>query len=102
LLQILLWTAFFRWACLPSWESAFYFSTASYSTVGSGDVILPRAWRNLGPVESVAGVLMCGLSAGFPFAIVIRLVERETRFTPELARLGGQQPYISSLKPRDG
>lgn len=79
MLQILLWAAFYRWSCFPSWESAFYFSTTSYSTVGYGDVVLPSEWRNLGPVESVTGVLMCGLSASFLFAIVTRLVDRETR-----------------------
>jgi hypothetical protein len=80
LIQILLWAGFYRWRCFPSWESAFYFSAASYSTVGYGDLLLPGMWRSLGPLESIAGVLMCGLSAGFLFAIVTRLVEREVRF----------------------
>jgi voltage-gated potassium channel len=77
MLEILLWTAFYRWRCFPSLESAFYFSAASYATVGYGDVVLPQMWRTLGPVESIIGVLMCGLSAGFLFAIVSRLVDRE-------------------------
>ena len=85
LLQILLWASFYRWNCFPSWENAFYFSAASFSTVGYGDLVLPRAWRTLGPVESVAGVLMCGLSASFLFAIVNRLVEHERPVQPELA-----------------
>ncbi len=70
-LEILLWAGFYRWLCFPLWESAFYFSAASYATVGYGDVV--------GPVESIIGVLMCGLSASFLFAIVTRLVEREAR-----------------------
>ncbi len=82
MLEILLWAGFYRWKCLATWESAFYFSAASYSTVGSGDVFLQRTWRTMGPVESVTGVLMCGLSASFVFAIVTRLVERTE---PELA-----------------
>jgi voltage-gated potassium channel len=79
MLEILLWTAFYRWRCFPVWESAFYFSAASYATVGYGDVVLPQMWRTLGPVESILGVLMCGLSASFLFAIVSRLVDREAR-----------------------
>lgn len=78
-LEILLWTAFYRWLCFPLWESAFYFSAASYATVGYGDVVLPQMWRTLGPVESIIGVLMCGLSAGFLFAIVNRLIDHEAR-----------------------
>jgi len=44
-LQILLWAGFYRWLCFPLWESAFYFSTSSYATVGYGDVVLPWMWR---------------------------------------------------------
>jgi len=84
MLEILLWAWFYRWKCLATWESAFYFSAANYSTVGSGDIFLQRMWRTIGPVESVTGVLMCGLSASFLFAIVTRLVEHED---PELATL---------------
>ena len=86
ILQILLWAGFYRWNCFPSWESAFYFSTTSYSTVGYGDLVLPRMWRTLGPVESVTGVLMCGLSVSLLFAIVTFLVQREEGFPPELAK----------------
>jgi voltage-gated potassium channel len=79
LLQILVWAGFYRRNFLRSWESAFYFSTANYSTVGAGDLTLPRSWRNLGALESITGVLMCGLSASFLFALVMRLVQREAR-----------------------
>jgi len=85
-LEILLWAGFYRWLCFPFWESAFYFSAASYATVGYGDVILPQMWRTLGPVESIIGVLMCGLSASFLFAIVSRLVDRETKLSSEHAK----------------
>jgi voltage-gated potassium channel len=64
-LEICLWGVFYRWNCFPSWESALYFSAGSYSTVGCGDLLLPVRWRLFGPIESVAGVLMSGLSASF-------------------------------------
>lgn len=76
-LEILLWASFYRWRCLPSWDSAIYFSASSYSTLGSNDVGLPSQWRMLGPLESVIGVLMCGISASLLFAIVTRLINRE-------------------------
>jgi voltage-gated potassium channel len=97
--QILLWAEFFRWKCFPSWESAFYFSTTSYSTVGYGDLVLPSSWRLLGRIEAVTGVLMCGLSAGFLFAIVTRLVEHESQLEPALAKrpavLSVPGPFLS-------
>lgn len=91
LLEILLWTAFYRWRCFPAWESAFYFSAASYATVGYGDVVLPHMWRTLGPVESISGVLMCGLSASFLFAIVSRLVGREAQASDTLSKHTGRK-----------
>jgi len=72
--EILLWACFYRWQCFTTWESSFYFSAASYSTVGYGDVVLPRIWRTLGPIESVTGVLMSGISVSALFAIASRLV----------------------------
>jgi voltage-gated potassium channel len=83
--EVLLWAGFFRWKCFPSWESAFYFSTTSFSTVGYGDLVLPPSWRILGPIEAITGVLMCGLSAGFLFAIVTRLVAYESTIMPARA-----------------
>jgi hypothetical protein len=50
-------------------------------------------WRTLGPVESVAGVLMCGLSASFLFAIVTRLVGSDPRFSSQLPN------QVAELRP---
>jgi voltage-gated potassium channel len=61
-LQVLLWACCYRWLCFQSWETALYFSASSYSTVGYGDIILPSKWRMLGPIESIIGVLICGVS----------------------------------------
>jgi voltage-gated potassium channel len=99
-LQILLWTGFYRWECLPSWESALYFSAGSYSTVGTGDLLLPRPWRIVGVVESGTGVLMGGLSVAFVFALITRLIEREARFSPELAWIGGQETSTAGVWER--
>jgi voltage-gated potassium channel len=81
---ILLWASCYRCLCLPSWESAFYFSASSYATVGYGDVILPSKWRLLGPLESMVGMLMSGVSIGLLFAAVTHLVDGESRSRPPL------------------
>jgi len=77
-LEILLWASFYRMRCFPSWELAFYFSASSYSTVGYGDLILPSNWRLLGPPEAITAVLMCGISVSVLFALVTRLLDRDT------------------------
>ena len=76
---ILLWASCYRWLCFPSWESAFYFSASSYATVGYGDVLLPLKWRLLGPLESMVGMLMSGVSIGLLFAAVTHLVDGDSR-----------------------
>jgi voltage-gated potassium channel len=79
LAEVLVWASFYRWVCLPSWEAAIYFSASSYSTLGCNDVSLPSKWRTLGPLESITGVLMCGVSVSLLFAIVTRLTSRNAR-----------------------
>ncbi|HZP23665.1 MAG TPA: potassium channel family protein [Terriglobales bacterium] len=76
-LVILLWAGFYRLRCFPSWELAFYFSGSTYATVGYGDVTLPYNWRLLGPLESMTGVLMCGVSVSILFAVVTRLFDAQ-------------------------
>ena len=69
--EITVWAMCYRWVgCLPDAESAFYFSGATYTTIGYGDLVLVKPCRMLGPVEGLTGILMCGLSAGLFFAIV--------------------------------
>jgi len=91
-LVILLWAGFYRSRCFSSWEIAFYFSASSYSTVGYGDVVLPSNWRLLGPLESVTGVLMCGMSVSVLFALVTRLLDRDTRSLDGKEQMGNLSP----------
>ena len=76
---ILFWASCYRRLCFSSWESALYFSASSYATVGYGDVVPPSNWRMQGPLESIIGVLMCGISVSVLFATITRLVNREGR-----------------------
>jgi voltage-gated potassium channel len=85
ILGILLWASYYRWFCFASWDSAFYFSATNYTTVGC-DLSLPLKWRILGPIESVTGVLMCGISVSVLFAIATRLVGPERHFGGAMKR----------------
>jgi Ion channel len=71
-----IWAAFYYWRGLfADYETSFYFSLGSYTTIGYGDVVLPQRWRLLGGLEGVSGVLLCGLSTAFIFAIVNALFQ---------------------------
>ncbi len=79
LAEVGLWAGFYAWHCLPTFESSFYFSASSYSTVGYGDVILSKPWRLMGVMESITGVLLLGWSAAFFFTVVYHLFEIRVR-----------------------
>ena len=83
LAEIAVWALFYWWQkCLPDMESSFYFSGVTYTTVGYGDLVLPKQWRLLGPVEGLTGILMCGLSTGFFFAIFNKIFAAKTGVKP--------------------
>jgi ion channel len=76
LLEISAWGLFYFWrGCLPDAESALYFSGVTYTTVGYGDLVLPREWRMLAPLEALTGILMYGLSTGMFFALVSKWIK---------------------------
>ena len=73
LLEISLWAFVYYWSqSLPDLDSAYYFSAVTYTTTGYGDIVLPQPWRMVGAVEALTGILMCGWSTAFFFAVVTR------------------------------
>jgi hypothetical protein len=58
---------------MPDLRTSVYFSAVTYTTTGYGDLVLPNEWRLVGAIEALSGILMCGWSTGFFFAIVSRL-----------------------------
>ena len=75
LAEIAVWAGFYWWQqCLQDAESSFYFSGVTYTTVGYGNLVLPKERRLMGSVEGLTGILMCGLSTGLFFAVVSRLL----------------------------
>ena len=75
LAEITVWGLFYFWqGCLSNAQDALYFSSVTYTTLGYGDIVLPRLWRLFAPLEALTGILMCGLSTGLFFALVSRWI----------------------------
>jgi hypothetical protein len=81
LLEVVLW-AFVLDLCggVADFSMALYSSAGSYTTLGSGALVLSPRWRLLGPLEAAAGMVMFGISTALIFAVIQRLT---------LARLDG-------------
>ena len=77
LAEIAAWALLYAWrGAMTDLASALYFSAVTYTTTGYGDLVLPAEWRLVGGIEALTGILMCGWSTGFFFAIVSRMIDR--------------------------
>lgn len=80
IVQIWIWAILFFYLepdILPDLESALYFSTSSFTTVGFGDVYLDKEWRLLSAFESANGFILFGWSTAFIFEIISKLYKDE-------------------------
>lgn len=76
LIQTSLWALFYYTQDLfGDYQTSLYFSMVSFATIGYGDVLLPRRWRLLGAVEGFSGVILCGISTAFIFAVMNAMLQ---------------------------
>jgi voltage-gated potassium channel len=83
-----IWAVFYYTRALfEDFETSLYFSLTSYTTIGYGDVLLPQRWRLLGAIEGISGVLLCGISTAFIFAVMSAMfqirMQQQTRSSRE-------------------
>lgn len=77
-IEIWLYAAVYLWGGeIPDFTDALYFSTSTYATIGYGDLVLSRAWRVLGAIEGVNGIILLGWSTAFFVSVVRRVAELE-------------------------
>jgi hypothetical protein len=58
---------------LPDFETALYYSTTAFTTVGFGDVVLPQQWRLVGAIEAANGFMLFGWSIAFLMSMTGKL-----------------------------
>ncbi len=72
--EVWLWAVcYYGLGVFGDFETALYFSTATFSTVGYGDVITSQEWRILAALEGVNGFLLIGWSTAYLVAASMRV-----------------------------
>jgi voltage-gated potassium channel Kch len=86
ILDVTLWAIFYyAQDVLPSFEECLYFSTVTFTTVGYGDIVLGREWRQLATFEAMNGWIIFGWAT----ALIITVVER-LYFRPDVQSADGE------------
>jgi len=79
--QVALWGMVMVWCgAFQRFGVAFYASLGNYTTVGTGSVVMSESWRLLGPLETMNGVLMAGLTTSVLFALLHRLIQSHLKY----------------------
>lgn len=60
--------------------TALYYSAVTYTTLGYGDVVMSERWRLLGPMESLTGFILIGISTATMLAVMGRLIDIRMHF----------------------
>lgn len=77
-LEVWIWAAaYWRLADFPDFETALYFSTVTFTTLGYGDVVLGPDWRLLSALQAANGILLFGWSTALLFAVIRKVWEAE-------------------------
>ncbi len=76
LCEVLIWTLrYYQWGEVGGFAASFYFSLASFTTVGANELALSAAHRMVGAIESAVGMLMFGWST----ALLVEIIQRADR-----------------------
>ena len=84
LAEIFIWAITYEClGLLNDFRTSFEFSLGTYTTNGTAGIQLPSGWGVLGQLESLAGLLLVGLSTAFLFLVIhkmfdVRRTARET------------------------
>jgi hypothetical protein len=88
--EVLVWAlAYAMVDAAPEGSELLYFTFVNYTTLGYGDITPVEAWRLIGPMTAMNGILMFGWSTAVLFEVLRKTIEH-------LAAIAGAAPPSSS------
>jgi voltage-gated potassium channel Kch len=76
-IDVILWATFYYMStALASFEESLYFSTVTFTTVGYGDIVLGREWRQLATFQAMNGWIIFGWATALIIPVIQRLYFR--------------------------
>ena len=83
-IEIWLWAVLYIWlGAFEVMDTALYFSTVTFTTLGYGDITLTPRWRLLSSFEAGNGVILLGVSTAFVFAVIQIMYKAQTESHPD-------------------
>jgi len=77
LLEASIWAAvYLKVGAIPDLETALYFSTVTFTTLGYGDLTLDVSWRLLSAFQAANGTIMFGWTTAIVIAVIQRMIAR--------------------------
>lgn len=58
---------------------AIYHSAVNFTSLGYGDVVMNRAWKLLGPLEALNGILMLGVTGAALMAMLQQMIKTQSK-----------------------
>jgi hypothetical protein len=75
-LEVFIWAlAYAIVDAAPAGSDLLYFAFVNYTTLGYGDITPVRAWRLIGPMTAMNGILMFGWSTAVLFEVLRKTLE---------------------------
>jgi hypothetical protein len=82
-LEMLVWAlAYAIVGAVPGGSELLYFAFVNYTTLGYGDITPVPAWRLLGPMTAMNGILLFGWSTAVLFEVLRKTVEHLALIAP--------------------
>jgi len=70
-LEITVWAGFYSWSEISiKGASVFEFAFENYTALGYGDAVAVDGWRLIGPITSLNGLLLIGVSVAIIFEVM--------------------------------